>query len=107
MNKPMSVARVRALLQLDRADRARLVFDGVPIGRVVRYGVVTKTLGRATRFGSRVARGSVRIEAEAKTVPALLNKVAAEIAAAMRAGHWPVAPAVEAPEPYETPVCNA
>lgn len=67
-----------------------ILLDGNPIGRFVTYGKESAKRSPFVKnvYGSRIYHGSARIEVEATTSSAMLNKVAAEIAKAIRKGTW-------------------
>ena len=107
------ISKSRVLEKLStRHDRGetRVVYDGVDIGKIVRYGKAAG-FSRArvkTVYGSRiygkVGDVSVRIEEEAGSARPLLDKVAAAIAKKLKASvsqPATAAPPADAPETEE------
>ncbi|MDO9099691.1 MAG: hypothetical protein Q7V53_02955 [Caldisericota bacterium] len=90
---PVSAPRLtKALIaaRLTSAGSQDIVFDGLRLGRYVRYGGRAKGPGRLppTLYGSRIYCAGLRIEEEATSKAALLKKVVEALWVAHKAGTW-------------------
>jgi hypothetical protein len=87
---PASVASITASLTADKSFSGGSVYLGTKnIGSFVTYGKINpSTQKRTTMYGSRIY-SPVKIQVEAVTRTALLNKIAAELSKAMKAGSFP------------------
>ncbi|HIH2744986.1 TPA: hypothetical protein ACYLN4_000655 [Burkholderia lata] len=91
MATKISRADVRDRLSKTGVSSGTILFDEKPIGRFVSYGKGGSrgNIGARTAYGSRIYRGAASIEVEAGSTRVMLDKVAAELSRAIKAGLWP------------------
>lgn len=87
---PVSVASITARLTAEKCLSGGAIYLGTKkIGSFVTYGKINpSTQKRTTMYGSRIF-SPVKIQVEAVTRTALLNKIATELSKAMKAGTFP------------------
>lgn len=87
---PVSVASITARLTSEKCLSGGAIYLGTKkIGSFVTYGKINpNSQKRTTIYGSRIY-SPVKIQVEAVTRTALLNKIAAELSKAMKSGAFP------------------
>ena len=86
----VSKANLRERLSKTGFSSGDILLDDVSIGRFVSYGKGRgqSSAGAKTVYGSRIYRAGLKIEVEAQSTRVLLDKVAGEIAKAIKSGAW-------------------
>lgn len=95
MTASTSTQSIRRRLSREGFTGGTILLDGKQIGRFITYGKESissssqrRSSWRKTMYGSRIYQGKARVEVEATTPNALLNKIAGAIAQAMKSGDW-------------------